>query len=73
MIYINNKNKNDYRIITEGIDCNNDKNNDLTVLYTYNSGFLLKIRLFIIGLLLPNDIFVRNYFEFNEKFTKLEK
>ena len=73
MIYRNNKNECEYRIITEGIDCNNNHVHDLTTIYTYNEGFLLGLRLFIIRLLMPDHIFVRNYAEFNEKFTPIEK
>lgn len=72
MHYRNNKLGSTYQVITTALDCNNDRNNDLTTLYTYNSGFLLKVRLFIVRLLLPDSLFIRKYTEFQEKFTKEE-
>ena len=68
--YRNNKLGTSYQLIAEGLDCNNDRNNDLTVLYTYNKGFLLNLRLFIVRLLLPDHLFIRSYKEFKEKFTE---
>ncbi len=70
MPYTNNKLGTSYQLITEGLDCNNDRNNDLTVIYTYNKGFLLNVRLFIVRLLLPDHLFIRSYKEFKEKFTE---
>lgn len=70
MSYRNNKLGTSYQLIAEGLDCNNDRNNDLTVLYTYNKGFLLNLRLFIVRLLLPDCLFIRSYKEFKEKFTE---
>lgn len=70
MKYRNNKLGSNYRQVAEAIDCNNDRNNDLTIIYTRDEGFLIKVRLFIIKLLMPKEIFVRTYVEFNAKFTK---
>lgn len=70
MKYRNNKLGSRYRQVTEAIDCNNDRNNDLTVIYTRDEGFLIRLRLFLIKLLMPKEVFVRTYVEFNQKFTK---
>lgn len=70
MLYRNNKLGSHYRKVAECVDCNNDRNNDLTVIYTRNEGILLRLRLFIIKLLMPTEVFVRKYTEFHTKFTK---
>lgn len=70
MRYRNKKLQSYYRKVVEGIDCNNDRNNDLTVIYTRDEGILLRLRLFLIKLLMPNEVFIRSYVEFNEKFIE---
>lgn len=70
MKYRNNKLGSTYRKVGEAIDCNNDRNNDLTVIYTRNEGLFLRLRLFLIKLLMPGEVFVRTYVEFNQKFTE---
>ena len=70
MKYRNNKLGSTYRKVGEAIDCNNDRNNDLTVIYTRNEGLFLRLRLFLIKLLMPSEVFVRIYVEFNQKFTE---
>ncbi len=74
MPYINNKTGNMYLVIRDAINCNNTRDNDddECIIYTRYEGRFIRLRLFIIRLLLPDAMFVRIEKEFNEKFTKIE-
>lgn len=72
MPYRNKKNNNLYLVIRNALNCNNNcGDDDQTVIYTRYEGKFIRLRLFIIRLLLPDSVFIRNESEFNEKFDEI--
>ena len=73
MIYEHKKHKcNFYIKIAEAIECTNMRVNENVVIYTYKDSWFNVIRIKLIKLLLPKDIFIREAKEFDEKFIKIE-
>ena len=75
MHHRNIKTKNLYLVIRNAINCNNtlDSDDDQAIIYTRYEGRFIKLRLFIIRLLLPDSVFIRIESEFNEKFEEVNE
>lgn len=75
MHYRNIKTKNRYLAIRRAMNCNNTRDNDddNCIIYTRYEGRFIKLRLFIIRLLLPDSVFIRIEKEFNEKFEEVDE
>lgn len=76
MSYVNKKTIGNYEVIRTVINCDNsaeNPNSDYCVLYTRSEGRLLKLKLFLIRILLPDALFVRTETEFFQKFDEVTK
>ena len=74
MPYIHLKTENSYLLIRTAINCNNDNpiKHEECAIYTREQGWFIKLRLFIIRLLLPEAVYIRNMSEFKEKFDYVD-